>query len=611
MKKRLGLKRKLRGKPAPKEDGLVHDVKIVDPMDVDHVAMDAKQSFATHLQTQSDSIRRFDDHRKQLLDAESRVSWDRAATLSATSLEKQAQSVLWRIREDERDNLFGNKASEQIPGPHTLDMGGQFLTNKTRIEGQSRVFQIARRVPKGCHLHLHFNAEIEPPKLIEKAREVPNMFIRSTQPLIEEKDFAETEMVFNVMPDNTESVDIFSRDYRPEFRAAGAAPWMRWSIFIREFEARRGGEDAEEWVRRKMILSEEEVYGLSQTTNGIWARFNQATRCFKGLLNYESIYKWYISAAIESMIEDGVMYAELRPMLLDKSIPRDDGIEKLWHGDQMRLIVSGVEAKKAELRNEGRLDKFPFGFKIIYCAPRSIPKGMMQTEIQDCIKLKQEFPDLICGFDLVGAEDRPNHIGYYRDELLAMMETCKDLGITIPFMFHAGETLLDSGGSKNPANSNLYDAVLFNAKRIGHGFSLLKHPVLVEEFRKRPICIELCPTSNELLHLCRNIKEHPYPEILAMGIPCTVNSDNPSLFRSFARNSNSVSHEFYQIMVGSQSMTIHGWRQLVEWSIQFSCLDDKDQAQARDIIKREWEAFCGWIVDTYGAFADGLDVKMG
>jgi adenosine deaminase CECR1 len=99
-------------------------------------------------------------------------------------------------------------------------------------------------------------------------------------------------------------------------------------------------------------------------------------------------------------------------------------------------------------------------------------------------------------------------------------------------MFHAGETLLDSGGSKNPENSNLYDAVLLNAKRVGHGFSLLKHPVLIKQFRERPICIELCPTSNELLHLCRNIKEHPFPEILATGIPCTVNSDNPSLFRS-------------------------------------------------------------------------------
>lgn len=136
----------------------------------------------------------------------------------------------------------------------------------------------------------------------------------------------------------------------------------------------------------------------------------------------------------------------------------------------------------------------------------------------------------------MGAEDRPNHIGFYHEELKAFEQTCKRKGLDIPFLFHAGETLLDTGGSTDPRNSNLYDAVLLNSKRIGHGFSLMKHPQLVERFKyKSPedpgICIELCPISNELLHLCRNIKEHPFPELLAAGIPCTVNSDNPSLFR--------------------------------------------------------------------------------
>jgi adenosine deaminase CECR1 len=230
------------------------------------------------------------------------------------------------------------------------------------------------------------------------------------------------------------------------------------------------------------------------------------------------------------MIHEKVMYAELRPMLMDKTIPSDDGQGALDHQAQMRIILDVVAAKKAELTAEGRQDAFPFGLKIIYCAPRSIPKKMMQREIDDCIDLKQRFPDLICGFDLVGAEDRPNNIGYYRDELLEMQARCRTLGFDLPFLFHAGETLLDTGGSLLTRNSNLYDAVLLGARRVGHGFSLLKHPVLVEEFRQKRICIELCPTSNELLHLCRNIKEHPFPQILAAGIPCTVNSDNTSLF---------------------------------------------------------------------------------
>jgi adenosine deaminase CECR1 len=121
---------------------------------------------------------------------------------------------------------------------------------------------------------------------------------------------------------------------------------------------------------------------------------------------------------------------------------------------------------------------------------------------------------------------------------------CKEKGIDIPFLFHASETLLDTGGSTDTNNSNLFDAVALGSKRIGHGFAVLKHPGLMahlregkkydkrqKKFRSHPgTCIELCPISNELLHLCRNIKEHPYVELLAARIPCCINSDNPNIF---------------------------------------------------------------------------------
>lgn len=91
------------------------------------------------------------------------------------------------------------------------------------------------------------------------------------------------------------------------------------------------------------------------------------------------------------------MYAELRPMLLDKFIPTNDGKGKIDNAAQMRLIIEGVQKKKNELEGKGELDKFPFGLKIIYCTPRSIPKKMMIEEMKQCIELKMQFPDLICG----------------------------------------------------------------------------------------------------------------------------------------------------------------------------------------------------------------------
>jgi hypothetical protein len=95
--------------------------------------------------------------------------------------------------------------------------------------------------------------------------------------------------------------------------------------------------------------------------------------------------------------------------------------------------------------------------------------------------------------------------------------------LEIPFLFQTGETLLNTGGTTDSTESNIYDACLLESKRIGHGYSLLKHPHLLPHFREayeQPgICIEVCPISNELLHLCRNIKEHPFPQLLSDGVP--------------------------------------------------------------------------------------------
>ncbi|KAK7606697.1 hypothetical protein JOL62DRAFT_586335 [Phyllosticta paracitricarpa] len=546
-----------------------------------------------------DSVQNYQTTREELLkDLEPRC-WDYTARTNASEVEQKAAKIVQRIREDERINLFGNVPSEAIPGPTARDMGGQFLTNKSRIE-ESKLFDIAKQMPKGAHLHAHFNAELDVSDLLKRARDLDTMFIRATRPLLEPQDYLETEMVFTVLPTDHPEADPFSNDYNPDWKSPGSNPWVKWKAFQAKFLEKRptnlGDMDAETWVWGKMVLGEEEVYGTKQTLNGIWARFNQATRCFKGLLNYESAYREYVRLAMLNMVKNKVMYAELRPMLLDKALPTDDGHGKIDLKRQMEIVTEEIHAFKAAL-GETDIHKFPFGLKIIYCTPRSIPKERMRSELADCIALKEEFPDLICGFDLVGAEDRPNHIGFYAEELRAFMSLCEKKGLSIPFMFHAGETLLDTGGSpsSDPHCSNLYEAVLLNSKRVGHGFSLLKHPRgFVDKFKANGICIELCPVSNEMLGLCQNVKQHPYPEILAAGIPCTVNADNPALFQA------NMSHEFYQVMVGDPTMSVHGWRQLAEWSLQHSCLAPEQVEQGLKYWKDSWEEFCSWVVKTYG-----------
>lgn len=65
-------------------------------------------------------------------------------------------------------------------------------------------------------------------------------------------------------------------------------------------------------------------------------------------------------------------------------------------------------------------------------------------------------------------------------------------------------------------------------------------------------------------------------------------------------DSSSLSHDFYQVMVGSQSMSLLGWRVLAEWSIEFSCLDEEEMVATTEAWQRMWDRFCTWIVEEYG-----------
>lgn len=112
-------------------------------------------------------------------------------------------------------------------------------------------------------------------------------------------------------------------------------------------------------------------------------------------------------------------------------------------------------------------------------------------------------------------------------EFIDFRKECIKKGLDIPFLFHCGETL-ELG---TPTDGNIYDALLLGSARIGHGFSLPRHPYVMEQMKKRNVCVELCPVSNEVLGLTPRIGGHTLYELLANNVHCTVSSDNGTLFK--------------------------------------------------------------------------------
>lgn len=69
--------------------------------------------------------------------------------------------------------------------------------------------------------------------------------------------------------------------------------------------------------------------------------------------------------------------------------------------------------------------------------------------------------------------------------------------------------------------------------RIGHGVRLLEDASLVAFIQQHDICLDMCPVSNSRLGVYNwNQPNNPAKKAIQLGIPVTINTDDPILFQT-------------------------------------------------------------------------------
>lgn len=71
---------------------------------------------------------------------------------------------------------------------------------------------------------------------------------------------------------------------------------------------------------------------------------------------------------------------------------------------------------------------------------------------------------------------------------------------------------------------------VLGADRIRHGIRAIEDSGLLREIAARGIVLDVCPTSNVRTGVVRSLAEHPLPQLLAAGVQCTINTDDPAMF---------------------------------------------------------------------------------
>jgi aminodeoxyfutalosine deaminase len=69
-----------------------------------------------------------------------------------------------------------------------------------------------------------------------------------------------------------------------------------------------------------------------------------------------------------------------------------------------------------------------------------------------------------------------------------------------------------------------------HADRVRHGIRAVEDPALLEELAERRVVLDVTPLSNLRTGVVPTLGEHPLPDLIAAGIPCTVSTDDPEMF---------------------------------------------------------------------------------
>lgn len=537
--------------------------------------------------------------REALIAQEAKQRSDASFRQNLSPIARKACDIVARIRDEEKKTHWTSQFEDSLALQEeniTVHPGMMFSLSKERMES-TRLWKIIRKMPKGALLHAHLDAMVDFTFLIDLLLKEPGMHIMADQPLTSPAALAGAKIAFRFRKTALTEGDIWAGGYQPDTlilltQAADAFP--------------EGGRDGFfKWLYSRCSLSRTDAVAQHHGVDEIWQKFFNCFRVVETIIHYEPIFRAFLRRLMRQLTEDGVSYAELRfswgldYFLQGREAPEQDYVA------MMDTIDDEVKAFQATPEGQGF-----WGVRLIWATIRINNLRNIVQSMDHCVTTKITHPHLIAGYDLVGQEDLGRPLKDVLPELFWFRKQCAEEGVSIPFFFHAGECL----GSGSETDHNLYDAILLGTRRIGHGFSLYKHPLLIDLVKDKRILVESCPISNEVLRLCGSVMSHPLPALLARGVACSLCNDDPAMLGQDTAGS---THDFWQALQGWDNLGLAGLGSLAENSVRWAALEDQTPDEwSRDVREAtvgsglkarrlkewavEWEKFCLWIVTEFG-----------
>ncbi|MGO9316211.1 MAG: adenosine deaminase [Terracidiphilus sp.] len=209
-------------------------------------------------------------------------------------------------------------------------------------------------------------------------------------------------------------------------------------------------------------------------------------------------------------------------------------------------IFAGLERARERAEREQGLSIY-----WIFDAVRHFPVEEAERVFVKAAELKPAHPSIV-GIGLGGDERRCGS-----EPFRTLYAQAAQAGLHLTN--HAGETT---------GPEAIWEALAIGSERIGHAFSALQDPALIQELKVRRTPLELCPTSNIRTGVCPSFAAHPLRPLFDLGLMVTLNSDDPAFFGSDLANEYLLAHT-------EQGFTRAELRQLAANSIHASFLHEE------------------------------------
>jgi len=466
-----------------------------------------------------------------LLLREQLIAQDRSTVFDRNIVLDSAEEVLDKRLVALRDSML-MKYKEQ----HFFPPARYFFQSKKHIE-ETGLFRIISMMPKGGILHLHDAAAGDARWVVNRVLSEPGAYV---------------------------------------YWDAENGPYTKGQInFYRQHQAPPGFYEAT-LLNRQVENFPDSLHALltfdesiDADSVDIWNEFELVFQRIYGFVRYQPVFKDYVRHYLELLVADGIQHVELRSII--------SGLYHLQHPEGYFNADSTIGYLQESAKTI-RQKEPAFTLKIIYTSLRFKSPDQILQDLATAYELRRRFPGLIKGFDLVAEEDHGHSTLFFLETWMKMDSLEQVYGVDMPLYLHDGE-------SDWVSSRNLYDAVLLNSRRIGHGFNLFRYPNLLEQVRSRDICLEINPISNQILGFIRDLRLHPGSNYLTRGVPCVISSDDPLIF-----DYRGLSYDFWEVFLAWE-LDLRKLKGLALNSLIYSALDEQEKEDAVNYFNERWSRF--------------------